>query len=96
MERLRTKGFLRREKEGGVFRYSPNQVNNEAMKLAVGEFIRRSLGGSLAPFVSYLAESAELSPSEVAQLRQLVESLPDVPLGGAELVTLDDSAGERG
>lgn len=77
MERLRSKGFLGRVMERGVYRYSPTEGNPESMKLAVAEFVRRSLGGSLGPFVSYLTESAELNQAEVAQLRQLVETLDD-------------------
>ncbi|MGV3616797.1 MAG: BlaI/MecI/CopY family transcriptional regulator [Fimbriimonas sp.] len=75
MERLRTKGFLQRTKEGGAYRYSPKDEPEEAMKGLVADFVRRSLGGSLAPFVSYLVDSGDLSDREVAQLRRLIEDV---------------------
>lgn len=75
MERLRRKGFLQRDKEGGVFRYAPRTESEEALKGLVADFVRRSLGGSLSPFVSYLVDSGELSPKEVEQLKRLVESV---------------------
>jgi predicted transcriptional regulator len=75
MERLRTKGYLTRSKIEGVFHYSPKAGSEEAMNDLVGDFVRRSLGGSLQPFVSYLVEGSDLSSAEVEQLRKLVESL---------------------
>lgn len=73
MERLRKKGFLQRTQDGGVYRYSPKPEPDEALKGLVADFVRRSLGGSLSPFVSYLVDSGDLSPNEVEQLRRLIE-----------------------
>lgn len=75
MERLRRKGFLQRAKQDGVFRYAPRTESDEALKGLVADFVRRSLGGSLSPFVSYLVDSGDLSPNEVEQLKRLVESV---------------------
>jgi predicted transcriptional regulator len=75
MERLRKKGYLQRIKVGSVFQYSPKRESDEAMKGMVADFVRRSLGGSLSPFVSYLVDSGELSSSEVEQLKRLVASV---------------------
>jgi len=75
MERLRTKGYLSRKKVDGVFQYSPRIDHDDLLKGLVGEFVQRSLGGSLAPFVTYLADSGKLSVREVSELRRMVESL---------------------
>jgi len=75
MERLRTKGYLSRRKVEGVFQYSPRIDQDDLLKGLVGEFVQRSLGGSLAPFVTYLADSGKLSVREVSELRRMVESL---------------------
>jgi predicted transcriptional regulator len=75
MERLRTKGYLTRRKVEGVFHYSPRAGADEAMKDMVAEFVRRSLGGSLAPFVSYLVDSPDLQPEEIERLRKLIDTL---------------------
>lgn len=74
MERLRTKGYLTRRKVGGIFQYSPKIEQGDLLKGLVGKFVQRSLGGSLAPFVTYLADSGKLSSREVLELRRMVES----------------------
>jgi len=75
MERLRTKGYLTRRKVRGVFYYSPKNDHNDVMKNLVADFVQRSLGGSLSPFVTYLADSGKLSEVEISELRRMVESL---------------------
>jgi len=45
------------------------------MKNLVADFVKRSLGGSLSPFVTYLADSGKLNEREVNELRRMVESL---------------------
>jgi predicted transcriptional regulator len=75
MERLRTKGYLTRRKVRGVFYYSPKNDHNDVMKNLVADFVKRSLGGSLSPFVTYLADSGKLNEREVNELRRMVESL---------------------
>ena len=75
MERLRGKGYLNREKVGGVFQYSPSEPHETQMRGLVRRFIDRSLGGSLDPFVAYLTEEAHLNEPQAEQLRQLVRDL---------------------
>jgi predicted transcriptional regulator len=74
MERLRKKGYLLRSK-GRPARYSPHVPQTEVMRGVVGEFIRKTLGGSLSPFVAYLQEAKDVSDAELAELRQMVEEL---------------------
>lgn len=76
MERLRLKGYLTRRKEGAVYRYAPRVAAAEVLKGLVRDFVDRTLGGSLEPFVAYLSESRDLTPDEAAQLRKLVDGLP--------------------
>jgi predicted transcriptional regulator len=75
MERLRVKGFLKREKVEGVYRYLPSEPHDEQMRGMVGRFVERSLGGSLEPFVAYLSKDAALTDGQKEQLRALVRSL---------------------
>ncbi len=77
MERLRAKGHLEREPDGGVFRYRTAQPAAELMRGLVGQFVDRALGGSVSPFVSYLAEKGEVSESELSELERLVEQLQE-------------------
>jgi len=78
MERLRKKGYLERSRdEGGAYRYSPCVSRAELLRALVGDFTERMLGGSLQPFVAYLAEEAELSEEELRTLRKLAERLDE-------------------
>lgn len=76
LERLRKKGYLIRTKSNdGNFQYSPSIAQNEVLLSLVQNFIEKTLGGSIAPFLAYLAEQPDLSPEELEELRKLLESL---------------------
>lgn len=75
MERLRAKGYLVRHQEGGVYKYSPKLDHEDVMTRLVADFVTRSLGGSLTPFVTYLADSGKLNAREIDELRRMVENL---------------------
>jgi predicted transcriptional regulator len=78
MERLRQKGYLTRSKaESGVYRYAPKVSPGEVMKGLVRDFIRKTLGGTVTPFVAYLNEADDLTAEEQEALRRFVETLPD-------------------
>jgi predicted transcriptional regulator len=75
MERLRGKGYLRRRQMGGVYRYSTSTGPGEAMRQAVGQFVEKTLAGSVSPFVAWMSEKAEVSDHELAELEALVNQL---------------------
>ena len=75
MQRLVRKGYLSRKKEEGVFRYSPRVAKGQVLRGLVGEFVEKALGGSLSPFVAYLAEDGNVSAAELEELKQLVNDL---------------------
>ncbi len=75
MERLRRKGHLTRRRVQGVFRYSTGAGPEDVLRDAIGTFVERTLGGSVSPFVAYLAESAEVTPEELSELERLVARL---------------------
>ena len=75
MERLRKKGFLVRRQTGGIFQYSPKLAKGELLRNLVRDFVSRTLGGSISPFVAYLAEEAEMTNEEIAELRKVVREL---------------------
>jgi predicted transcriptional regulator len=79
MERLRKKGFLtRRPAPGGAFAYLPAQNKTDLLQSLVHDFVEKTLGGSLTPFVAYLADAKNLSDAELAELRHLVASLENL------------------
>lgn len=77
MERLRRKGYLERKQINGAFSYSPGHEQSEVMEGIVQNFVERTLGGSLQPFLAYLANSRGLTDDEIAKLNELVEKTED-------------------
>jgi predicted transcriptional regulator len=75
MERLRKKGYLNRRLAGGVYRYTARATSEELTRGAIRRFIERNLGGSVAPFVAYLNESASLTDAELKELQAIVSRL---------------------
>jgi predicted transcriptional regulator len=79
MERLREKGFLDRELVEGIYHYSPSEPKPQFLRGLIRDFVQGALGGSLEPFVAYLAEEARLSDEEVERLQQRVHALREPP-----------------
>ena len=81
MERLRKKGYLTRKQVGGVFQYSPKVASSDLLRRLVKTFVQTTLGGSVSPFVAYLAEDEAVSEEDLQQLKQLVRDLEKVRKG---------------
>jgi predicted transcriptional regulator len=77
MERLRKKGRLRRRKAGGVFQYASPVAAGEVLRGVVQSFVETTLGGSVSPFVTFLAEVEQVSDGELAELEQIVARLQE-------------------
>lgn len=75
LERLRAKGHLRRAVGGGVYRYAAAVAPAAVVEHAVESFVEKTLGGSVAPLVAFLAERGEVSAAERAELERLLERL---------------------
>jgi predicted transcriptional regulator len=75
MERLRKKGYLARRKNDGIFEYAPTVPKGVLFRGLVRDFVDKTLGGSLSPFVAYLAEDAKLSREEIAELKKTIREL---------------------
>jgi len=75
MQRLRAKGHLSRRKVGGRHHYTPTVPKAELLNRMVGDFVDDVLGGSVSPFVAYLAQSSLLSGDEVRKLEQLLRRI---------------------
>jgi predicted transcriptional regulator len=75
MDRLRKKGFLSRRLAGGVYRYQARASSEELTQGAIQRFVDRNLGGSVAPFVAYLADSERLTEAEIEELKAAVARL---------------------
>ena len=77
LERLHDKGHLGRRRDGGVYRYAPAVGRGELLRGLVRSFVAGPLGGSVSPFVAYLAEAEEVGAEELAELEALVEKLQE-------------------
>ena len=75
MERLRRKGHLTRRMADGVYRYRALSSAADLLKGSVERFVERHLEGSVAPFVAYLSEAADLSEKERRELERIVARL---------------------
>ncbi len=74
MEKLREKGYLTRRKREGAYQYSVRQRQSDVLAGVVQRFVEKSLGGSVSPFIAWLADSRELTGDELAKLKELVEN----------------------
>jgi predicted transcriptional regulator len=84
MERLREKGYLVRRKKGGVYSYSPKRSQADVLRSLVADFVHEALGGSVSPFVAYLAEGANLSDEQLRELARLVADREAQRTGGGD------------
>jgi predicted transcriptional regulator len=75
MTRLCRKGYLSRKRVEGVYRYSPRVPKAQLLRSLVGDFVDRALGGSVTPFVAYLAQDAQVSEGELEELKRIVRDL---------------------
>ena len=75
MQRLHAKGFLKRKKVGAVYRFTATSEQRQVVSDLIGQFVRKTLGGSPAPFLAYLADTNELTDEQIAQLRDIVDDL---------------------
>jgi predicted transcriptional regulator len=75
VQRLHAKGFLRRRKQEGLYRYTAAKSRTQTISRLIDQFVETVLDRSPLPLVAYLAESDRLSPQQVAELRQIVQEL---------------------
>lgn len=94
MQRLVTKGFLKRRQVKSVYRYSIKVPAARAVAELVSEFVRGVLGGSVSPMVAYLSESQDLTDDEVRELRKLVQGLEQRPVTNSNSKSKSDAVEE--
>lgn len=72
MERLRRKKYLTRKRIAGTYRYSSKIPQARLLQSLMHDFADRVLGGSLDPFVAFLAGRARLSDDQVRDLTRII------------------------
>ena len=72
MQRLHKKGFLKREKVDGVFRYYPTRPRQAVMGSLAKQFVNSIFGGSSLELVQHLAKG-DVSADELAAIRKIID-----------------------
>ena len=72
MQRLHAKGFVKRRKIDGVFRYYSTEGQGKVMSRLVRQFVEKVLDGSPTPLISYLAESG-VDRQELAEIQKVLD-----------------------
>ncbi len=69
---MHRKGFLRRQKRGNAFLFSPKVEKNRVTGRMMGDLLTRAFDGSLSAMVLNLIETADLDSDELTELRGLI------------------------
>ncbi|MBI2823646.1 MAG: BlaI/MecI/CopY family transcriptional regulator [Planctomycetia bacterium] len=77
MQRLETKGLLVRVRGAGPVQFRAAVPPQRVLPSLVERFVERTLGGSSAPLVAYLADQGQLSAKDLAALRAIARKLDD-------------------
>jgi predicted transcriptional regulator len=73
VDRLAKRGWLARRKVDGVYRYTPTVDRQAATSKVAAEFVDAFFSGSARELVMSLVGSKRFSPSEIEQLRALLD-----------------------
>ena len=77
LDRLQTKGFVKRKKNGRVNQYRASVSRSELAGRRLRATADALFDGSMAPLLTHLVDNADLGPEEITALRELVDQLDD-------------------
>ena len=77
LDRLVTKGFVDARRVGNIYEYTPKIRRGSVVARVVDDLFDRVLAGSLAPMIDRLIESRRLSPTEIDELRDMLDQYSD-------------------
>lgn len=72
LNRLVKKRALGFQKDGRIYLYRPLVAEKNCVAAESQSFLDRVFGGSLQPLLAHFAESQKMSPSEIAELKNLL------------------------
>lgn len=75
LERLDGKGYVRRERQGGIYLFSAAVNRDEVIGRQLESLVEKMCGGSLQPLLSNLVRVKGLTPDELRELLKLVDDL---------------------
>ena len=71
------KGLVRRARRGRAHIYRPSHPQKKTERLMVSDLLERVFGGSAANLVMHALSARKASPEELAEIRELLDSLQD-------------------
>ena len=77
LDRLQTKGFVKRKKNGRVKQYRASVSRSELAGRRLRATADALFDGSMAPLLTHLVDNVDLGPEEITALRELVDQLDD-------------------
>ena len=77
LNRLLKKGAVRAEKDGRRYLYHPVLKREDWVAQQSRGLIDRLFEGRVAPLVAHFSRTEKLDPSDIAELRRLLEDLDD-------------------
>ena len=72
IQRLHKKGFLRREKPTGAYRYYPTENKAAVLGNLTKQFVQNIFEGSSAGLIQHLT-NADIPPGELARMREIID-----------------------
>ena len=74
LHRLVKKGALKTEQDGNRYLYSAAIPKSKTIKRASRSFLASVFSGETAPLLTHFVKTSKLSPTEIKQLRDLLEA----------------------
>jgi BlaI family transcriptional regulator, penicillinase repressor len=74
LRRLVEKGHLKTGRVGNSFVYRPSQPALKSLVTAADNLLANVLSGMAGPLLMHLVKKSDLSPDDIAQLRELLDS----------------------
>lgn len=77
LNRLLKKGALSADKDGRRYLYTAVLKRDQWVSSESTSMVERLFGGRVAPLVAHFGKHRKLSPSDIAELKKLIEELGD-------------------
>jgi BlaI family penicillinase repressor len=84
LERLKAKGYVRRERSGGVYVFHAIVNRDQVIGQQLEALVQKMYGGSLQLLLSNLMRVQRLTPDELRELLALVDTLDNPPKSDPE------------
>lgn len=75
LRRLEAKGYVAGKLEGRTRIYSPRVQPRKVIGQTIDELVERLFGGETMPLVRHLVEDRDISATDLAELRKLIDRL---------------------